>query len=362
MRVKSLTLRDFRNFTVLQAGLSPGINIIYGDNGQGKTNFLEAIYFCATGRSQRTSSERELIRFGQREARLRMETAGAYAERSVDAYISQDKRRGFKGINVDHIPVKQLSELIGLLPVVAFAPDDLRLIKAGPAERRAFMDRELCQIHPVYYHALRQYHHALKQRNHLLKTLQKDRSLTGTVFIWDEQLAAHGCKIMSYRAAFIRRAGELARETHGELTGGAEELTMVYKPHITDPAEYPDKLAKGLTRALALGATGSGPHRDDLQFLINGSDARVYGSQGQQRTAALSAKLAEIGVIREDMSAEPVLLLDDVLSELDGRRQAFLLSRIGPLQTVMACTGAEGILRDGGPGAKVMRMTGGVLE
>lgn len=364
MRVSHLHIKDFRNFDTLHTDLSPGVNILYGDNAQGKTNFLEAVYFCATGRSQRAGSDRELIRFGQREAHLRAEIVREGEDvRVIDAHIQQNESRSVKGIAIDHLPVKKLNELFGLLLVVIFSPEDLRLIKAGPAERRAFMDMELCQLSPVYYHELRQYHHALKQRNHLLKSMQTNPKLADTVFVWDEQLCRYGRRIMSFRSAFVRKAGELAADMHARMTGGTEQLAMQYRPHIVNPDDYEEKLKKTLPRDIALGSTGSGAHRDDILFTVNGADARMYGSQGQQRTAALSAKLAEIDIIREETHREPVLLLDDVLSELDEHRQAFLLSRMGPAQTLLTCTGVEDLITKNAPrgDVRILRMENGVL-
>jgi DNA replication and repair protein RecF len=368
MWVKGLSLKDFRNFTTLQAELSPGINILHGDNAQGKTNFLEAIYFCATGRSRRAGDEMELIRFGQRESHLRAEVVrSATSVCVIDAHLqhTQSSRHTLKGMAVDHLSIRQLGELSGILTVVTFSPEDMSLIKSGPAERRAFMDRELCQISPVYYHALRQYTRALKQRNNLLKILQKNPQQTDTVGIWNEQLCQYGRKLMASRADFTKRAGEIANALHLSLTGGAEQLSVVYRPHIANPDDYAEKLERGLARDIMLGSTYWGVHKDDILFLINNTEARVYGSQGQQRTAALSVKLAEINIIRESLSIQPVLLLDDVLSELDGHRQSFLLSRIEPLQTILACTGVEDILKKNAVfntgGTRIMQMVNGTL-
>lgn len=366
MWIRSLSLTDFRNFTALETPLIRGTNIIRGDNAQGKTNFLEALYFCATGRSQRAGSDRELIRFGCREAHLRAELARGESVRTIDVHIQQAAgNRTVKGIAVDRIPIRKLYELFGLVLAVAFSPEDLRLVKAGPAERRAFMDMALCQLSPLYYHELRQYHHALKQRNNLLRTLQTDRSQSDSLFIWDEQLITYGQKVMAYRDDFIRRAAGIAGELHSRITGGAEKLCMSYRPHIANPGDYAEKLKRQLSRDLALGSTSAGAHRDDIQLTVNGCDARAYGSQGQQRTAALSVKLSVISALKEEAGVSPILLLDDVLSELDEHRQRFLFEHIGPItQTVLTCTGVEDIINkttaDGG--VKIMTMENGMLN
>jgi len=364
MRVRKVALRDFRNFTDLQTFLGDGVNIVYGGNAQGKTNFLESIYFCAMGRSQRAGNDRELVRFGQHEAHIQalIEENAHGPARTIDVHIKKSENK--KGIAVDHIPIRKMNELFGTLLVVMFSPEDLRLVKSGPAERRTFMDMELCQLSAVYYHALRQYHHALKQRNNLLKSIPRDASLTETVFIWDEQLCMYARQIMQHRSEFIDWINRLAGAVHGQMTGGTETLDISYHPGVGDIDSYAERLRRGLQRDIQLGSTSVGPHKDDLLFSVNGNDARVFGSQGQQRTAALAAKLAEVEIIRQRRGTSPVLLLDDVLSELDGKRQAFLIDYIGRegLQTVITCTGVEDIVRRQlGARGKVLKMVNGAL-
>ncbi|MCL2664200.1 MAG: DNA replication/repair protein RecF [Defluviitaleaceae bacterium] len=338
MRAERLKLLDFRNFSELDANLADGINIICGDNAQGKTNFLEAVYFCATGRSHRASRDAELVRFGCQEAHLRITVNGG---QNIDAHIN--RTLGKKYFAVDHSPIKKLNELFGTLLVVFFSPEDLKLIKSGPSERRTFMDMEMCQLSAAYCHELQQYHHALKQRNILLKAIPKDRTLTETIFIWDEHLCALGRQIMKYRAEFACEIDAAARVLHARMTGGAETLAVKYLPNVQDAAHYADKLRRSLERDIQSGSTAVGVHKDDLLFTVNGNEARIYGSQGQQRTAALAAKLAEAELIRLHKKASPVILLDDVLSELDLRRQSFLLEHLAGSQTVVTCTGIEDI-------------------
>jgi DNA replication and repair protein RecF len=220
---------------------------------------------------------------------------------------------------------------------------------------------EICQLSPVYCHDLKQYHHALKQRNALLKELQKgEGSPLDTLSVWDEQLCNYGRRVMEARKTFVERAGTLASETHAHMTGGGEKLSLQYLPNIKDAEIFKTTLEKNRQRDIALGSTAAGAHKDDIKFLINENDARVYGSQGQQRTAALSAKLAGIEIIKENTGTPPVLLLDDVLSELDGNRQAFLLSRIEGTQTLLTCTGMEDILKRSE--AKIMKMVNGTIQ
>jgi len=365
MRIKGISLENFRNLRSVDVSLADGVNIIHGDNAQGKTNFLEALYFCAAGRSVRGSSDRDLIRFGSEGTLIRTEFERDGSDRSFDAMIRTEDGKTCKTISVDKIQIKKVSDIFGMLLVVMFFPDDLRLIKSGPLERRLFIDTELCHINPVYCHELRSYHHALKHRNALLKAIQKENGDLENLSVWDEQLCRYGRRVMAFRSDFLKQAGEYAEENHARMTDGKEMLELKYSPGIKEASQYEEILRRDRKRDIALGNTSSGVHKDDLKFIINGTDARAYGSQGQQRTAALSAKLAEIEIIKNETGTEPVLLLDDVLSELDESRQKFLLSRIGPLQTILTCTGVENILRKNlseVKNAKVMRMREGSLS
>ena len=320
--------------------LSPNVNIIHGNNAQGKTNFLEAVYFCAFGRSLRARTDGELIKWNEKNAHLRLETERAGITSTLDARLENMGKKTAKSISIDFITVKHMKDLFGRLLVVMFSPEDLRLIKAGPAERRRFMDMEICQLSPVYYADLKEYHRALKQRNALLKILQKDKSQRESLSIWDDQLLNYGKRIIKTRTAFVKKASELASEIHKNITQNTETLNLEYKPSVTSEA-YEKALAKSHDRDIIRGTTGDGIHTDDIEFTINGISARHFGSQGQQRTAALSAKLAEIEIIKQSTHETPILLLDDVLSELDQHRQTYLLDQIKNLQTIVTCTGID---------------------
>jgi DNA replication and repair protein RecF len=353
--VNYLHANGFRNFTDLRAEFSRGVNIIHGGNAQGKTNLLEAVFYCATGRTIRASSERELVNFDNTEACVNLNFTRNDAFNEINAVI-KTQPRGAKLFSVNHVPVKRVGDILGRMLVVMFMPDDLKLIKAGPSERRTFIDTEICQLSPVYTNELREYHRALKQRNHLLKS----KGDYGSLFIWDEQLAKHGKRIMRARAEFIKEINNTARDIHSRITAG-EELTLEYQPNVLKPELYLDILNKSHNKDIIVGSTTSGIHKDELQFLINGIPARNFGSQGQQRTAALSAKLAEIEIIKANTGLYPVLLLDDVLSELDENRQRFLLDQIGPLQVILTCTGVEDIIRNGVSDCRVMKMEKGKI-
>jgi len=340
MIIKNLSANGYRNLNVSNQELSAGINILYGDNAQGKTNFLEAVYFCAFGRSLRVRTDGELIKWGETDAFIRVETERNGIPYTMDAAIKNHGRKSIKSISIDKVPIRHMKELFGRILVVMFSPEDLKLIKSGPSERRRFMDMEICQLSPVYYSNLKEYHRVLKQRNALLKTI--DKSQKDSLEIWDEQLIKYGKRIIKSREAFIDRIKIIAAEIHQNITQDSEKLELIYKPGLTSE-NYAESIKKSHERDIFRGTTAEGIHTDDIEFLINGKSARYYGSQGQQRTAALSAKLAEIDIIQQTTNETPILLLDDVLSELDGSRQKFLLEQITKLQTIVTCTGVEDI-------------------
>jgi len=358
MTIKNLSATGYRNLKISRQELSSGINILYGNNAQGKTNFLESIYFCAFGRSLRARADGELIQWNESTSHIRIETERLGVPYTLDAMLENHGKKTVKSISMDRIPIRHMKDLFGRLLVVMFSPEDLRLIKAGPSERRRFMDMEICQLSPVYYSDLKEYHRALKQRNVLLKTL-KTKPDQDTLEIWDEQLVKYGKRIIKTRQGFIKKITATASEIHKNITQGAEELNLVYKPGI-NPETYAETLKKCHDKDIYRGTTSEGIHTDDVDFTINGISVRHYGSQGQQRTAALSAKLAEISIIKQTTNEQPILLLDDVLSELDAHRQKFLLNQINDLQTIITCTGVEDVLKTTN-NAHVLRVEKGAI-
>lgn len=337
MYITEVSLQGFRNLAQLKIEPSRGINVIYGSNAQGKTNFLESLYFCAMGRSMRGKSDQQLIGFDGQESHIRMMVQRKNRYDRIDVHLKQNEK---KGIAVNGLPVRKLGDLFGTLYAVIFSPEDLSLVKDGPGERRRFLDMELCQLSKVYYYDLQQYYRILKQRNNLLKEIQKKPDLADTLFVWDEQMVEYGERIISARKRFLLRLDEIAAEKLSQLTGGKDHLQIAYKPNCEE-GMLAEKLRRNLDRDIYFGVTQSGPHKDDVIFSIDGREVKVYGSQGQQRTTALAARLAEIDLIREETGEEPVLLLDDVFSELDEWRQKFLLESIGGLQAFVTCTGIE---------------------
>lgn len=341
MFVSKLCLKDYRNISSVNLELIDGVNIFYGNNGNGKTNLLESVYMCSTGRSHRTHNDKELIGFGCESAHIQLYVDKNTLTDRIDVHLKKDEK---KGIAVNNLPIRKLGELFGVLNVVIFTPEDLQLIKAGPSERRRFMDIELCQMSRVYYYDLQQYYKILKQRNNLLKTLQKDSRLKDTVFVWDEQLIQFGSKIIKAREEFIKDINTIAKKIHADITGELEFLNIDYKKSV-NVQDFKFKLEKNIEKDIFQGSTSYGPHKDDMIFTINDINTRDFGSQGQQRCAALSAKLAEIELIKNKMNRRPVLLLDDVLSELDKNRQSYLVNSVKNIQTIITCTHVDDIIK-----------------
>lgn len=336
MIVKSLELKDYRNYNQLKLQFHYGTNILYGENAQGKTNILEAVYLSGTAKSHRGSKDKDLIMFQKEEAHVRTIIEKHQISHKIDLHLKTNKS---KGAAIDGIPIKRQGDLFGMLNLVFFSPEDLYIIKNGPAERRRFLDLELCQLDKVYLYHLTNYNRALIQRNNLLRQIGLDKSLLDSLSIWDEKLEEHGSKVIRTREKFIRDLNNVVFPIHKKLTGGSEELYLSYEPNVV--GAFGENLAKSREKDLLLKITNAGPHRDDMSFLSNNIDLRKYGSQGQQRTAALSCKLAEIELVKAAIKENPVLLLDDVLSELDQGRQNHLLNSIGDIQTIITCTGME---------------------
>lgn len=337
MIIKSIELADYRNYEELTMEFDKGTTILFGDNAQGKTNILEAVYLAATTKSHKGSKDKEIIRFGMEEAHIRTYLEKEGVETRVDMHL---RKAGSKGIAIDGQKIKRAADLLGLCNVVFFSPEDLGIIKNGPSERRRFVDMELCQLDNVYLYNLNNYNKIVNQRNKLLKDMYMSPGLKETLSVWDMQLVAYGCKIIERRKLFIKQLNDMIYEIHKRLSGGKEELVIKYEPD-TPVEDFENKLFINMDRDMKLKMTSVGPHRDDFAFMINGVDARKYGSQGQQRTAALSLKMAEIELVKKITNDTPVLLLDDVLSELDSSRQQLLLSVMGDIQTIITCTGLE---------------------
>ncbi len=337
MYIESVQLKNFRNYQSLELSFDQGTNILFGDNAQGKTNILEALYLCGTTKSHRGSKDKEMISFQEEEAHIRMAVQKAHIAYKIDMHLKKNRT---KGIAVNGIPIKKAKELFGIVNFVFFSPEDLNIVKDGPGERRRFMDMELCQLDKIYLTDLSNYNRALNQRNKLLKDISFNPGLLATMDVWNQQLASYGRKIIEKRSEFIENLNEIIKQIHRNLTGGMEELELIYEPNVK-PEVFEESLEKNSSRDMKMRTTTSGPHRDDLCIKVNEIDIRRYGSQGQQRTAALSLKLAEIYLVKKIIKDTPILLLDDVLSELDRNRQNYLLESIHDIQTLITCTGLD---------------------
>ena len=337
MIIKSLDLLNFRNYESLHLELSEGTNIFYGDNAQGKTNILESLYMISTTKSHRGVKDRDLIRFGQEEAHIRTVLIKNDLDYQVDMHLKKSKS---KGVAINRQKIRRASELIGLLHIVFFSPEDLSIVKDGPAQRRRFMDMELCQLDKSYLHDLSQYNKAVEQRNKLLKDVWQFPQLADTLDVWDDQLVTYGSRIITRRKEFIEELAQIVGSIHEKLSGGRERLVISYEPNST-AEELASDLRKSREKDKLTKNTNAGPHRDDFSFVGNDIDLRRFGSQGQQRTCALSLKLSEIELVTRLIGEKPVLMLDDVLSELDSRRQNYLMNTIGGIQTLITCTGLD---------------------
>lgn len=337
MKIDSIEICNFRNYESAKIEFHEGTNVLYGDNAQGKTNILESVFVCGTTKSHKSSKDKELIRIGCEEAHIRMFVTRKEVRHRIDMHLRKNKS---KGIAIDGIPIRKSGELLGMIHIIFFSPEDLRIIKNGPSERRRFMNMELCQLDSVYLHDLSEYNKILNQRNKLLKQISFQPSLQDTLSVWDMQLLEKGKRIIRRRQEFVLQISDIVTQIHSRLTGGREKLKIYYEPNSQENT-FEDNLKKSLEKDKRTFTTNVGPHRDDLSFMEQEIDIRKYGSQGQQRTCALSLKLAEIQLVEQIIGDVPVLLLDDVLSELDRNRQNYLLDTIDNIQTIVTCTGLE---------------------
>ena len=358
MFIESIELSDYRNYSHLHIDFHKGTNVLYGDNAQGKTNILEAVYVCSTTKSHRGSKDKEMIRFGADESHIKMMVRRDGIPYRIDMHLKKNKA---KGVAVNGVPIKKASELFGIVNVIFFSPEDLNIIKNGPAERRRFVDLELCQLNRLYVYNLAQYNKTVIQRNKLLKDIDYNTSLKETLPMWNEQLLKYGTELIIMRSEFIKELTPLIAEIHAGLSGGKETLSIAYEPNVS-PENFREQLAKNQFQEIRQRKTLTGPHRDDLNFIVNGTDIRRFGSQGQQRTAALSLKLAEIELVKKIVKDYPVLLLDDVLSELDSKRQEHLLSEITHIQTLITCTGLDEFVNSKFRMDKIFKIVEGTVE
>lgn len=337
MIVKRAELNDYRNYESALVEFCDGINVLCGDNAQGKTNLLEAIYFCSVGRSPRTPRDKELIRKGCERGRIKLTQEDRGGLNSVEILLDRSEN---KRVAVNGMPISRMGELMGVVAAVYFSPDEMRIIKDAPGDRRRFMDIALCRMSKAYFYLLGRYNKILAQRNRLLKS---GRATDDVLDVWDAQLVSEGSKIVKTRRGYVNRLGEYARESHEYLSDGKESLSLEYEGFAGESTEeisasFAAELMRNRERDKTLCFTSAGVQKDDIAVKIGDIDVRAYGSQGQQRTAALSLKLSEMELHKAQSGEYPVLLLDDVLSELDPYRQRKLIERGRKYQTVITCT------------------------
>ena len=338
MYVKKLTMEGFRNYKTECFTFSPETNLIYGNNAQGKTNALEAIYLFSIGKSFRTQQDRELIHFQEDQTKICVVFENHLRENEIELVLRRDKK---KQIKINGVPIQKMGELIGLFTVVLFSPDELNLTKGSPYARRRFLDIAVSQMRPKYYHILRRYNKTLEQRNNLIKKLRftNDVSLKDTLCIWNEKLAEYGMTVITYRKKFVESLQAFSKKIHHEISGDMFEVR--YKTAFETKEQFVEKLNASLSKEIEQGFTLYGPHRDDLEIEINGKDIKVYGSQGQHRSAVLALKLAQADMMYEDTGEYPVLLLDDIMSELDKERREYLAVKIKNKQVIITCTDVD---------------------
>lgn len=333
MNINKIKLKNFRNYTEQEIELDPHINVFYGDNAQGKTNILEAIFISGFGKSFRTSKEREMIKLGEDFLETNIFYDKSDRSGKIKIIIADKKQ-----IEVNGVKIKKLSELIGNLNLVIFTPDDIQILKNGPAERRRFLDMMIGQLRPNYVHNLNLYLKTLEQRNNYLKQIREENKPDNMLEIWNEKLAEYGQIIFKYREEFIAKINNKIQKIHPEVTSNNEILAIKYITECENKENYLKLLEQRKKLDIIKGYTTKGIHRDDFKCLINGKEIEIYGSQGQHRTAVLSLKLAELYVIYDEIGEYPILLLDDFMSELDEKRRKSFLSYIKDTQVIITCT------------------------
>lgn len=345
MFIKSLAVKNFRNLKPQKVVLKNGLNVFCGKNAQGKTNFLEGVLLCALGKSPRADKDKDLINWQCDWAVVKTE----FQDRSGDGKIEIKLTKGEKKrVAVNTLPVLRIGELLGNINVIYFSPDEIAVIKQGPDARRRFIDVDLCQTDKNYFYSLGKYNKILAQRNNLLKTQKNNADVSEMLSIWDRQLASEGARIYMKRRAFLQKISPIAQKEHLFLTDGKEDLQLIYQSEVTGETleearqNILNALSQTLEKQLRLGFTCFGVHRDDVKFSVSGADIRKFGSQGQQRTAALALKLAEVDLLQQTAKDAPVLLLDDVFSEIDAQRKARLLEKTAEMQTLVTATEFQG--------------------
>lgn len=333
MYLKRIKLVNFRNYQQQEIELSPNMNLFFGENAQGKTNILEAVFLCAIGKSFRAKKEKELINLEKKQAFVEIEYEKS--DRSGKIKIILDDK---KNIFLNDIKQSKLSDILGKINMVMFSPDDIEILKSSPAKRRRFLNIMISQLRPHYVHSLNMYQKTLEQRNNYLRQIVKENKPEEMLEIWDESLANYAKEIYEYRNEFVGKIKEKISDIHSQITDRQEELKLKYISDCENKENYKEELIKSRKTDIERGYTSKGIHRDDIYFFINKKQVNIYGSQGQNRTVILSLKLAELEIIKDETEEYPILLLDDFMSELDGKRRENFLKNIENTQILITCT------------------------
>ena len=334
MHIKEISLENFRNYEKQNIILNPDINIIYGNNAQGKTNIIEAIFLCSYGKSFRAKKDSDLIKFGKERAKV--EVLYEKIDREGKITVNIDNKKLFY---INDINQKKISDIIGKINIVTFTPDDIEIIKDGPQRRRKFLDMMIISLKPNYIHLLNTYNKALEQRNNYLRQIKIENKSINMLDIWDETLSEYSYKIFEYRKYFIDKFSEKLEVFHNLITkSGKEEIKIKYISNGRDRESYLENLRKSRQVDIKRGFTATGIHRDDFMIYINNRPVAIFGSQGQQRTAVLTLKLCELQIVKDELNENPILLLDDFMSELDNQRRKSFLENIEGNQVIITCT------------------------
>lgn len=333
MYIQSLELKNYRNYEYLNIDFDSGTTILYGNNAQGKTNIIESIFLCSIGKSFRTSKDKELVKFDKDFFRIEVQYKKSDRDGKIKIEYSDKKH-----IFINGIKVKKFSELLGKINIVIFTPDDINILKSGPAQRRRFLDIFISQLRPNYVYCLNLYLKALEQKNNYLKQIKFENKSEDFLDIWDEKLADYAERVFKYRFEFIEKLKNKIKDVHSIITENNENIEIEYVTDFTNKNEFLNKLKNNRKLDISKGYSGKGVHRDDFNIYINDNLVNIYGSQGQHRTAVLSLKMSELQIIKEEIDESPILLLDDFMSELDSKRRRNFLNNIGDTQVIITCT------------------------
>ncbi len=333
MWIKKIKINNFRNYKSQEINLEKNINIFYGENAQGKTNIIEAIFLSSMGKSFRAKKDKEMIMLGEEKSNIEIE----YEKTDRDGKIKIELGNK-KIVYINGIKIKKLSELLGKINVVIFTPDDINILKGGPQNRRRFLDIMISQLRPNYMYNLNLYLKTLEQRNNYLRQIREENKNENMLDIWDEELSNYAINIYNYRKEFIEKIKNKIKKIHSEITNNKEEIEIEYLSECNSKEKYLELLKQRRKLDIIKGYTTKGIHRDDFNIYINKKELGIYGSQGQHRTAILSLKLSELNIVKDEIDESPILLLDDFMSELDEKRRKNFLEKINDVQVIITCT------------------------